>query len=137
MFDWRLPVQTSCSDLDDVLAKAIREIRVREPERRYIHAYIGIGGGMDTLQPVIKLVNTGRFLWEIGHRLKTGALQVLTQRSDRTSVFAQHTVLVARREEPPKAVKLAGRSAAVSHPILLNERPACHTWFSVDGVKSA
>jgi UDP-2-acetamido-2-deoxy-ribo-hexuluronate aminotransferase len=90
------------------LAKAMREIRVHGQERRYVHTRIGVGGRMDTLQCAVVLGKLERFEWEVEQRLKIGArynqlfagkVSTVTQRPDRTSVFAQYTVFVENREQ--------------------------------------
>lgn len=118
---------------DDALATAMREIRVHGQERRYVHTRIGVGGRMDTLQCAIVLAKLERFDWEVEQRLKIGArynelltskVPVVTQRADRTSVFAQYTVFVENREAEQEALKQAGIPTAVHYPIPLNEQPA-------------
>jgi UDP-2-acetamido-2-deoxy-ribo-hexuluronate aminotransferase len=118
---------------DNALAKAIREIRVHGQERRYVHTRIGVGGRMDTLQSAVVLAKLERFDWEVEQRLKIGArynellagkVPVVTQRQDRTSVFAQYTVFVRNREQVQEKLKAAGVPTAVHYPIPLNEQPA-------------
>ena len=118
---------------DDGLAKVMREIRVHGQERRYVHTRVGVGGRMDTLQCAVVLGKLERFDWEVEQRLKIGArynellsgmVPVVTQRPDRTSVFAQYTVFVDKRDEVQEALKQAGIPTAVHYPIPLNEQPA-------------
>lgn len=118
---------------DDALAKVMREIRVHGQEKRYVHARIGLGGRMDTLQCAVVLAKLERFEWEVEQRLKIGArynellsdyVSVVTQRSDRTSVFAQYTVFAENREQLQEQLKVAGIPTAVHYPIPLNEQPA-------------
>lgn len=118
---------------DDTLATIMREIRVHGQERRYVHTRIGVGGRMDTLQCAIVLAKLERFDWEVERRLEIGArynkllggvLPVITQRPDRTSVFAQYTVFVDRRDEVRETLKKFGVPTAVHYPIPLNEQPA-------------
>jgi UDP-2-acetamido-2-deoxy-ribo-hexuluronate aminotransferase len=121
---------------DDGLAKAMREIRVHGQERRYVHTRVGVGGRMDTLQCAVVLAKLERFDWEVEQRLKIGArynelfagkVPVITQRPDRTSVFAQYTVFVQDREAVQEKLKQAGVPTAVHYPIPLNDQPAyCH-----------
>lgn len=118
---------------DDALAKAMREIRVHGQEKRYVHTRIGVGGRMDTLQCAVVLAKLERFDWEVERRLKIGArynellagkVPVVSQRPDRTSVFAQYTVFVENREQLQEQLKIAGIPTAVHYPIPLNEQPA-------------
>jgi UDP-2-acetamido-2-deoxy-ribo-hexuluronate aminotransferase len=119
---------------DDELATACREIRVHGQSRRYVHTRIGLGGRMDTLQCAVVLAKLKRLDWEIGRRLEVGArynalvdragIRRVVQRSDRTSVFAQYTVLVDDRDGVRERLKAAGIPTAVHYPIPLNRQPA-------------
>lgn len=118
---------------DDMLSQACREIRIHGQSKRYVHTRVGIGGRMDTLQCAIVLAKLERFNWEIEQRKEIGALydellcgkvKTVSQRSDRTSVFAQYTVLVENREIIQGQLKALGIPTAVHYPIPLNEQPA-------------
>lgn len=127
---------------DDGLAKAMREIRVHGQEKRYVHTRIGVGGRMDTLQCAIVLAKLERFEWEIAQRLKIGArynellagkLPVVTQRPDRTSVFAQYTVFVENRGRLQERLKAAGIPTAVHYPVPLHVQSAYSALCRVSG----
>ncbi|WP_295555971.1 DegT/DnrJ/EryC1/StrS family aminotransferase [uncultured Hyphomicrobium sp.] len=136
---------------DDDLARACREIRVHGQSKRYVHTRIGVGGRMDTLQCAIVLAKLTRFPWEatqrsaIGGRYTTlihervpGAKPVETRdvgqplsgvrtlilRPERTSVYAQYTVLVPQRENVQAKLQAAGIPTAVHYPVPLNQQPA-------------
>lgn len=118
---------------DDKLAKAMREIRVHGQEKRYVHTRIGVGGRMDTLQCAVVLGKLERFDWEVKQRLEIGArynelfkskVPTVTQRHDRTSVFAQYTVFVEDREQVQQQLKEAGIPTAVHYPIPLHRQSA-------------
>ena len=119
---------------DDNIAKACREIRVHGQSERYVHTRVGVGGRMDTLQCAVVLAKLERFDWElvqrqrIGecyHRLFTaGNICSVTLRPDRTSVYAQYTVLVPDRDAVQKRLSEAGIPTAVHYPVPLNEQPA-------------
>jgi UDP-2-acetamido-2-deoxy-ribo-hexuluronate aminotransferase len=119
---------------DDALAQAFREIRVHGQSRRYVHTRVGVGGRMDTLQCAIVLAKLERFEEEIGRRLALGArynqlldqagVKRVHQRSDRTSVYAQYTVMVEDRERVVEHLKSVGVPTAVHYPVPLNEQPA-------------
>jgi len=121
---------------DDGLAKAMREIRVHGQERRYVHSRIGVGGRMDTLQCAVVLGKLERLDWEIEQRMAIGArytesfraagagARTLALRPDRTSVYAQYTVLVDERERVQQALSAAGVPTAVHYPIPLHLQPA-------------
>lgn len=118
---------------DDELAGALREIRVHGQSRRYVHTRIGVGGRMDTLQCAIVLAKLERFDWELEQRIKTGALYeahlsgkigLVSQRSDRGSVFAQYTVVLQQRERIQAVLHQAGIPTAVHYPVPMHRQPA-------------
>ena len=117
---------------DDRLAQAAREIRVHGQSARYLHTRVGVGGRLDTIQAAVLLAKLERFDWELAQRALIGArYQALLQgveqvvvRPDRTSVFAQFTVLVDRRADMQAALKAAGVPTAVHYPKPLNQQPA-------------
>lgn len=118
---------------DDALAQAMREIRVHGQSKRYVHTRVGVGGRMDTLQCAILLAKLERFDWEIEQRLRIGAsynellagqVKTITQRDDRTSVFAQYTVIIEGREQLQANLQAAGIPTAVHYPVPMNLQPA-------------
>jgi UDP-2-acetamido-2-deoxy-ribo-hexuluronate aminotransferase len=118
---------------DDELAQEMREIRVHGQSQRYVHTRIGVGGRMDTLQCAIVLAKLDRFDWEIEQRLKIGAhynellsgkVKTVSQRSDRTSVFAQFTVFVDERKSVQAKLKEAGIPSTVHYPVPMHLQPA-------------
>lgn len=118
---------------DDNLAQAMREIRVHGQSRRYVHTRIGVGGRMDTVQCAILLAKLERFDWEIEQRINIGnrynqllqnKLPTVTQRPDRTSVFAQYTVFVENRDKVQADLKEKGVPTAVHYPVPMHLQPA-------------
>jgi UDP-2-acetamido-2-deoxy-ribo-hexuluronate aminotransferase len=118
---------------DDDLAQAMREIRVHGQSKRYVHTRVGLGGRMDTLQCAIVLAKLDRFEWEVEQRiaiglkynqLLDGKTQTVTQRSDRTSVFAQYTVFVDNRESVQAKLKNLGIPTAIHYPVPMHHQLA-------------
>jgi len=121
---------------NDTLAQACREIRVHGQSARYVHTRLGVGGRMDTLQCAVVLAKWPRFEWEVTQRERIGArytqliseattdARTLTVRPDRSSVYAQYTVLVPERDSVQSKLKDAGIPTAVHYPIPLNLQPA-------------
>jgi UDP-2-acetamido-2-deoxy-ribo-hexuluronate aminotransferase len=118
---------------DDLLAQALREIRVHGQSKRYVHTRVGVGGRMDTLQCAIVLAKLERFDWEIEQRRKIGArynellagkIETVVQRADRTSVFAQYTVKVKDRDAVQAKLKEAGIPTAVHYPVPMHLQAA-------------
>ncbi len=135
---------------DDALAQAMREIRVHGQSKRYVHTRIGVGGRMDTLQCAIVLAKLELFEWEVEQRKAIGSqynqllnakLQTITQRPDRTSVFAQYTVFVDDRELVQNKLKEAGIPTAVHYPVPMHLQPAyqelCKAESCIESVKAA
>jgi UDP-2-acetamido-2-deoxy-ribo-hexuluronate aminotransferase len=119
---------------DDALALAMREIRVHGQSQRYVHTRVGVGGRMDTMQCAIVLAKLERFEWEVQQRMEIGerynqlidqaGIARIQQRPERTSVYAQYTVMVPHREALQSCLAEAGIPTAVHYPVPLNEQPA-------------
>ncbi len=119
---------------DDGLAQAAREIRIHGQSKRYHHTRIGVGGRMDTLQCAIVLGKLERFAWEVERRKALGArydalldaacIQRIRLREDRTSVFAQYTVLLDRRAHIEALLHDSGIPTAVHYPATIPAQAA-------------
>ena len=118
---------------DDELAGAMREIRVHGQSRRYVHTRVGVGGRMDTLQCAIVLAKLPLFDWELQQRQRAaasyaarlgGRVRPVGRRTDRSSVYAQYTVVVERREAVQRALQAAGIPTAVHYPVPVHLQPA-------------
>jgi UDP-2-acetamido-2-deoxy-ribo-hexuluronate aminotransferase len=121
---------------DAAFAQACSEIRVHGQSARYVHTRIGVGGRLDTLQCAILLAKLERFEWEVQRRIALAAryaaqirasgapVELVTVRPDRTSVWAQYTVLVNDRDGVQERMKQAGIPTAVHYPKPLHQQPA-------------
>jgi UDP-2-acetamido-2-deoxy-ribo-hexuluronate aminotransferase len=118
---------------DDELAQAMREIRVHGQRERYVHSRIGVGGRMDTLQCAIVLAKMERLDWELRKRGEIGALynelfgnriRKISQRPDRSTVFAQYTIVVEDRKAVQSHLKELGIPTAVHYPLPIPRQPA-------------
>ncbi len=121
---------------DDALAKAMREIRVHGQSGRYQHTRVGVGGRMDTIQCAVVLAKLERFDWEIARRIEIGRrydtllserapdLRLVQVRPDRTSVYAQYTVMTSRRDHVQEEMKRRGIPTAIHYPLPLHKQPA-------------
>lgn len=129
---------------NEMLAKAMREIRVHGQERRYYHARIGVGGRMDTLQCAVVLAKLDRFDWEIEQRIQAGArylkmldnvssVKQLTVRPDRTCVWGQFTIQVESREVVLEKLKAVAIPTAVHYPVPLHRQPAYQSLCRISG----
>lgn len=129
---------------DDGLAQALREIRVHGQSSRYYHTRVGVGGRMDTLQCAVVLAKLERFDWEVEQRIRIGDryqqllsdlphdIRTVTVRPDRTSVWAQFTVMVPDREKVIAHLKVAGVPTAIHYPRPIHLQPA-YTQYAVAG----
>jgi UDP-2-acetamido-2-deoxy-ribo-hexuluronate aminotransferase len=118
---------------DDLLAKALREIRVHGQERRYHHTRVGVGGRMDTIQCAVVLAKLERFDWELERRHVIGTgynellvdtnIGLLTVRPDRNCVWAQYTVFVEKRQRVQAALQNLGIPTVVHYPTPLHHQP--------------
>lgn len=118
---------------NDILAAAMREIRVHGQSARYVHTRLGVGGRMDTLQCAIVLAKLERFSWEIEQRRRAAAaydellrpqVSTLSCQPDRSSVYAQYTVLVDERDRVRTALEAADIPTAVHYPVPIHRQPA-------------
>jgi len=119
---------------DDKIAQAAREIRVHGQSARYVHTRIGVGGRMDTLQCGVVLAKFEQFDWEVERRLEIGAaynalmdragIERVSQKPDRTSVFAQYTIFADDRQAVQAGLNAGGVPTAVHYPVPLNEQQA-------------
>jgi UDP-2-acetamido-2-deoxy-ribo-hexuluronate aminotransferase len=134
---------------DDRLATAMREIRTHGQEKRYYHTRIGVGGRMDTIQCAVVLAKLERFEWEIARRMEIGRryevllaertpdLNFVRVRPNRTSVYAQYTVITTQRDRLQSELKLRGVPTAIHYPVSLHQQPAYQAYqLSSDLVNS-
>lgn len=123
----------ACFTNDDALAAKMGQIRVHGQDKRYHHPVIGLNGRLDTLQAAILLAKLTVFADEVAARERIGVRYsellkdiVVTPyiESFNTSVYAQYTVQVDKREEVQEKMKAAGIPTAVHYPIPLHQQPA-------------
>jgi len=120
---------------DDELAKKIRTILNHGQEERYKHKLIGINGRIDAMQAAILNVKLNHFEDEVKSRIEIGSRysELLKDNDevkppfvfeDRTSVYAQYSVLCKDRETLSKKLNDAGVPTAVHYPIPLHLQEA-------------
>ena len=121
---------------DHALATAMREIRVHGQSGRYQHTRIGVGGRMDSIQCAVVLAKLERFDWEIAQRGAIGrrydsllsgrapSLDLVQVRADRTSVYAQYTIMTPRRDHLQEELKKRGIPTAIHYPLPMHKQPA-------------
>jgi UDP-2-acetamido-2-deoxy-ribo-hexuluronate aminotransferase len=118
---------------DHALAQAMREIRVHGQSRRYVHTRLGVGGRMDTLQCAVVLAKLERFEWEIQQRRSLGErynalfhdrIRTVRQRTDRTSAYAQYTVVPEDRAATQAILNELNIPTAIHYPAPIPMQPA-------------
>jgi UDP-2-acetamido-2-deoxy-ribo-hexuluronate aminotransferase len=121
---------------DAQIDQACREIRVHGQSARYHHTRIGVGGRMDTMQCAVLLAKLERFDWELERRAALAKLyrerirangaraQLLVLRPERSSAWAQYTVLVADRDAVQRRMQELGIPTAVHYPRAMHQQPA-------------
>lgn len=118
---------------DDGIAEALRQIRVHGDAGRYEHVRIGINGRIDSIQCAVINAKMAIFDEEVERRIEIGnryndafanVMPTVTQRPDRTSVFAQYTLLADDRETLRTKLTEAGIPTAIHYPLPINEQPA-------------
>ena len=118
---------------DDNLAEALRQIRVHGDAGRYDHVRIGINGRMDSIQCAVINAKMAIFGEEVERRIEIGSryndafanvVPTVTQKPDRTSVFAQYTLLADDRDTLRAKLNEAGVPSAIHYPLPINEQPA-------------
>ena len=124
---------------DDELAKVMRQIARHGQDRRYHHIRVGVNSRLDTLQAAILLPKLKVFPEEI--ELRQGVAKRYNElffrhsgegrnpitpfiEAHNTSVYAQYTIQVERREQVQAKLSEAGMPTAVHYPIPLNKQPA-------------
>jgi UDP-2-acetamido-2-deoxy-ribo-hexuluronate aminotransferase len=133
---------------DDELARAMREIRVHGQSRRYVHTRVGVGGRMDTLQCAIVLAKLELFDWELQQRQRAASaydtlllgadagVRPVGRREDRTSVYAQYTVVLEEgadtRAALQDALQARGIPTAIHYPVPIHRQPAYASLSSPD-----
>ncbi len=124
---------------DDDLARVMREIRVHGQDRRYHHPRLGLTARLDTIQAAVLLEKMAIFDDEVAARARVaavyerliveafgagGAVSAPYVEPFNTSVFAQYTVEVDRRDIVETRMKSAGVPTAVHYPMSLHQQPA-------------
>ena len=120
---------------DATLAKRMREIRVHGQDRRYHHPLLGMNGRLDTLQAAILLAKLDTFPAEVSARERLGAAYTTRFAAagphfttpyiepHNTSVYAQYTLQVDKRDAVIDKLSAAGIPTAVHYPVPLHLQP--------------
>jgi UDP-2-acetamido-2-deoxy-ribo-hexuluronate aminotransferase len=119
----------ACFTDDDALARVLREVRVHGQSSTYSYARIGINGRLDSIQCAILLAKFEIFPEEVKRRgeiarrydqLLKGVVRTPVVLPHGTSVYAQYTIEVDRRDAVRKRLTEAGVSTGIYYPTTLN-----------------
>ena len=122
----------ACFTSDELLAKRMRQIMSHGQDRRYHHPVLGINGRLDTLQAAILLAKMEIFDDEVTARERIGVRysELLTGKvvtpyvaPGSSSVYAQYTIQVEKREEVAIKLQEKGIPTAVHYPVPLHLQP--------------
>ncbi|AYN66087.1 DegT/DnrJ/EryC1/StrS family aminotransferase [Euzebyella marina] len=111
---------------DSELHEKMKAMRVHGQVKRYTHKYIGMGGRLDNLQSAILNVKLRYYEEDISRRkqvanhysdLLADVVQTPQVIEDRSSVWAQYTVRVQKRDRVQAKLKESGIPTAVHYPI--------------------
>ena len=125
---------------DAELARAMRELRIHGQAERYRHTRVGVGGRMDTLQCAVVLAKLPAFEHEILQRQRVaatydawfaGRVETLSPPADRSSAWAQYTIVPERREAVQAALTAAGIPSVVHYPLPIHRQPAYQRYDDV------
>ena len=114
---------------NDEYAKTIKMMRVHGQNKRYHHKYIGMGGRLDTIQAAILLAKLPHYAQELADRQQVAqhytdalsdSLKTPVIKSNRSSAWAQYTVMVNNRDDLQAKLKDNGVPTAVHYPMPLH-----------------
>lgn len=126
---------------DDKLHIAMKEIREHGSEKRYHHTRLGVNGRLDTIQCAILLAKLERYDWEVEQRNKiadnfTKSFVGLEKfdpqfstplvKPGNTSVWAQYTVTITKRDVFQKKMQELGVPTTVHYPLTMPDQP----WYA-------
>lgn len=120
---------------DEELASRIRQIARHGQERRYHHVRLGINSRLDTIQAAVLLAKLDLLDFEIEERQNlshfyssqlsgNSNIKVPMVKSDRTSAWAQYTLVCDDRDRVKQRLADAGIPTAIHYPVPLNQQPA-------------
>lgn len=124
----------ACFTDDDGLAAAMDMIHRHGQERRYYHVRMGLNSRLDTLQAAVLLAKLDDFDEEVHRREAIGkkytellkhipGVTTPSIADGNTSVYAQYTIRVNKRDSLQVKLKEAGIPTAVHYPVPLNLQP--------------
>jgi len=107
----------------------MKMLRVHGQNKRYHHRYIGLGGRLDTIQAAVLLAKLPHYKNEIEKRqgvalkfseLLGKVINIPKVNADRSSVWAQYTIRVTKRNEMQEKLKKQSIPTAVHYPMPLH-----------------
>lgn len=114
---------------NDEYAERMKMLRVHGQNKRYHHRYIGLGGRLDTIQAAVLLAKLPHYKNEIEKRqyvanayagLIDNEIYLPVVKNERSSVWAQYTIRVKKRDEVQATLKKKYVPTAVHYPMPLH-----------------
>lgn len=122
----------ACFTDDDAIASKFKQIRVHGQEKRYQHKLLGMNSRLDTLQAAVLLAKLRIFDQEVADRMRIGKrytdllkdhVKTIHISPDNTSVYAQYTIEVNKRDEVCAYLSSKKIPTAIHYPMPLNLQP--------------
>ncbi len=126
----------ACFTNDAKLAEQMKSISLHGQTERYHHTTLGVNGRLDTIQAAVLLAKLKKFCEEIEYRIRCGEryskLIDSSAESDittpfidpmNTSVFAQYTIQVDKRDSLRDFMSSQDIPTAVHYPMPLHKQP--------------
>ena len=137
----------ACFTNNEELALKMRRISLHGQEKRYHHPHIGINGRLDTIQAAILLAKFQFYPQELKSREKharyysqklnnIGIKSTPFIDKKNTSVYAQFTIQINKREEFQKQLKNEGVPTAIHYPKILPMQPVFEKKDEVEKILS-
>lgn len=110
---------------DDESAERMKSMRIHGQSKRYHHKYIGMGGRLDTLQAAVLNVKIDNYSNDISRRQKVATIYTSLLKDNvvvpivekyNTSVWAQYSIRIKKRDDVQKKLREKGTPNAVHYP---------------------
>ena len=114
---------------NDIFAEKIKSLRLHGQSKRYHHQYVGIGGRLDSLQAAVLNAKLDHYDKDVKRRQEVAQtyskylndhIPIPVIKEDRTSVWAQYSIRLDKRDLLQEKLKMAGIPTAIHYPMPLH-----------------
>lgn len=114
---------------NDIFAEKIKSLRLHGQSKRYHHQYVGIGGRLDSLQAAVLNAKLDHYDKDVKRRQEVAQtyskylndhIPIPVIKEDRTSVWAQYSIRLDKRDLFQEKLKMAGIPTAIHYPMPLH-----------------